>query len=83
MASRLVDHFKAGEKVQPKEEDEDEDVASDEAPSSGHVINMYQYLNATQKKKTIKKEPPKHNRHRYNFRSQRDPTLFEILKEKF
>jgi len=47
------------EQVQPKDEDDEEDVASDETPSFGHVVNMYQCLNVAQKKTTTEKEPPK------------------------
>lgn len=61
MASRLNDHFKSSEKVQLEDEDKEEDATSDEAPSFGHVVNMYQCLYATQKKKTTEKEPPKKN----------------------
>lgn len=61
MASRWNDHFKASEQVHSEDDDEEEDVAFDEFPSSGHVINMYQCLNASQKKRTIEKDPPKQN----------------------
>lgn len=55
MATRLNDHFKATEQVQPEDEDEEEFVAFDEAPSARHVINMFQCATTTQKT-TIKKD---------------------------
>lgn len=77
-----MDNRDNNEQVHPEDEDDEEDVASDEALIYGHVVNMYQYLNAAQKKMTTKKKPPKQN-DRYNFRSQGAPNLIEILKEKF
>lgn len=59
MASRLNDHFKASEEVPLEDEDEEKDATSDEASCFGHVINMYPCHNASQKKTTIEKEPPK------------------------
>lgn len=82
MASRMNDHFTASEKVQLEDEDYEEDAASNESPSFGHVVNMYQCLNVSQKKTTTEKEPQKQNS-RYNLRIQGAPTVIEILKDKF
>lgn len=64
------------------DEDDKEDVASDEAPSFGHVVKTYQCLNTSQKKTTTEKEPPK-QKGQYNLRSQGAPTMIEISKQKF
>ena len=64
------------------DEDDKEDVASDEAPSSGHVVKMYQCLNTSQEKTTTEKEPPK-QKGRCNLRSQGAPTMIKISKQKF
>jgi len=47
VASRMNDHFNSSEKVQLKDEDDEEDATSDEAPSSRNVVSMYQCLNST------------------------------------
>lgn len=59
VASRMKYHFNSSEQVQSKDEDDEEDVASNEALSFGHVVNMYEFLNVAQKKTTTEKEPPK------------------------
>lgn len=78
MNSSLNDHFKASEQVKPEVEDEAEDVASDEAPSFGNIVSMYQCLHASHKKTTIKKKTPKKN-NQYNLRSEGAPAMIEIL----
>lgn len=85
MATQLSNNLVANEQAKPNDEEE-EIVASNEAPSTGHVVNMYQCTRTAQKT-TTEKEPPsdgpalKQN-NQYNLRSQGVPTVFEIPRDK-
>ena len=63
----------------PKDTNDNEEVAPDEAPSSGHVVNAYQCLQVVSKTK-IEKQPQKKNG-RYNLRSKGDPPTLEEMQE--
>lgn len=65
---------------QPRDTDDDEDVASDEASSFGDVLNMYQCLQTTQKTNTDK-QPQKKN-DRYTLRNKGAPLTLGEAKQK-
>lgn len=46
-ATKLTNQFSVSKQVELEFEEEEEVVTSDEAPIFGHVINMYQCLNAS------------------------------------
>jgi len=66
LATKLTNQFMFDKQDESKVEDKEEIVASDEAPSVEHVINMYQCINAYQKITTDKEPLSDHPVQNYN-----------------